>query len=82
LSEWQNYHLAELQEIARNNNIDTQIEKTRVKKDWEGQPKGLLQVLWERGWIDEGQLEKYNWRTMESYVHQYPSKDVPYSNSR
>jgi hypothetical protein len=70
LSEWQNYHLAELQEIARNNNIDTQIEKTRVKKDWEGQPKGLLQVLWERGWIDEGQLEKYNWRTMESYVHQ------------
>ena len=30
-----------------------------MKKGWEGQPKGLLQVLWERGWIDEGQLEKY-----------------------
>jgi hypothetical protein len=33
-----------------------------VKKGWEGHPKGLLQVLCERGWIDEGQLEKY---TME-----------------
>ena len=59
MSEWHQYHLAELQEIARNNNIDPKIEKTRVKKGWEGQPKGLLQVLWERGWIDEGQLEKY-----------------------
>ena len=45
---WQ-YRLAELQEIARNNNIDPKIEKTSVKKGWEGQPIGLLQVLWERG---------------------------------
>ena len=59
LSERRNYRLAELQEIARKNNIDTKVEKTRVKKGWEGQPKGLLQVLWERGWIDQGQLEKY-----------------------
>jgi hypothetical protein len=35
------------------------LKKTRSKKGWEGQPKGLLQVLWERGWIDKGQLEKY-----------------------
>ena len=59
LSERRQYHLAELQQIATNHNIDTKIQKTRVKKGWEGQPKGLLQVLWERGWIDEGQLEKY-----------------------
>jgi hypothetical protein len=51
-----------LQQLATNHNIDTKIQKTRVKKGWEGQPKGLLQVLWERGWINEGQLEKY---TME-----------------
>jgi hypothetical protein len=62
LSERRKYRLAELQQIATNHNIDTKIQKTRVKKGWEGQPKGLLQVLWERGWIDEGQLEKY---TME-----------------
>jgi hypothetical protein len=39
--------------LARNNNVDLKIEKTREKKGWDGQPKGLLQVLWERGWIDE-----------------------------
>jgi len=59
LSDRRQYRLAELQEIARLNNIDPKIEKTRRQKGWEGQPKGLLQVLWERGWIDEGQLEKY-----------------------
>jgi hypothetical protein len=59
LNDRRNYRLAELQEIARSHNIDTKIEKTRVKKGWEGQPKGLLQVLWERGWIDEGRLDRY-----------------------
>jgi hypothetical protein len=24
-----------------------------------GSAKGLLQVLWEQGWINEGQLERY-----------------------
>jgi hypothetical protein len=46
--------VCELQQIARNHNIDPKSEKPRVKKGWEGQPKGPLQVLWERGWIDEG----------------------------
>ena len=32
LSEWHQYHLAELQEIVKNNNIETEIEKTRIKK--------------------------------------------------
>jgi hypothetical protein len=53
------YKLTELQELAIANNIDTKKEITREKKGWEGQPKGLLQVLWERGWIDEGNLDKY-----------------------
>ncbi len=33
--------------------------RTREKKGWEGRPKGLLQVLWERGWIDEAQRDTY-----------------------
>jgi hypothetical protein len=53
------YRLTELQELARANNIDAKIIRTREKKGWQGQSKGLLQVLWERGWIDEGQIEKY-----------------------
>jgi hypothetical protein len=59
LNERRQYRLNELQELAKNNNVDTKTERVREKKGWEGQPKGLLQVLWERGWIDVSQLEKY-----------------------
>ena len=59
LNDRRQYRLAELQEIARNNNLDPKTERTRERKGWEGHPKGLMQVLWERGWIDENQIEKY-----------------------
>jgi hypothetical protein len=60
LNDQRKYRLAEeLEEFARKNNIDLKIEKTRDKRGWEGHPKGLSQALWVRGWIDEGQLEKY-----------------------
>ncbi|KAI2497133.1 hypothetical protein MHU86_17394 [Fragilaria crotonensis] len=53
------YRLLELQELARTHGIDVKIIKTREKKGWQGQAKGLLQVLWERGWIDVGNLDRY-----------------------
>jgi hypothetical protein len=59
LSDRRQYRLAELQEIARDNNLDPKTERTRERKGWMGQPKGLMQVLWERGWIDEDHIEKY-----------------------
>jgi hypothetical protein len=59
LNERRNYRLVELQQIARDKNLETRIERTRDKKGWIGQPKGLLQVLWEHGWIDEQQIDKY-----------------------
>jgi hypothetical protein len=31
----------------------------KIQLGWEGQLKGMLQVLWERGWIDENNLVKY-----------------------
>ena len=49
----------ELQELAKTNNVDIKIIQTQEKKGWQGQPKGLVQVLWERGWIDEANFEKY-----------------------
>jgi hypothetical protein len=39
--------------------LDPKVERTREKKGWIGQPKGLMQVLWERGWIDENNIDKY-----------------------
>jgi hypothetical protein len=34
-------------------NIPTQYQEKEIKEGWEGKAKGMLQVLWERGWIDE-----------------------------
>ena len=53
------YRLKELQVLATERNLNTQIERIRERKGWEGQPKGLLHTLWERGWIDVNNLEKY-----------------------
>jgi hypothetical protein len=30
-----------------------------MKEGWVGKQEGLLQVLWERGWIDESSLQEY-----------------------
>jgi hypothetical protein len=56
------YRLKELQQLATEKNIETQVVQIREKKGWEGKQKGLLHTLWERGWIDESNLDKY---TME-----------------
>jgi hypothetical protein len=38
--------------------IDTQKRVThRLVTGWEGKGKGLLQILWERGWIDESMVK-------------------------
>jgi len=63
LSHRRNYRLTELQEFARTHGIEAKTVRTREKKGWENQPKGLMQVLWERGWIDESQLDKYTMET-------------------
>ena len=59
LNAQRSYRLLELQELARMHGVDVKIINVRVKIGWQGQTKGLLQVLWERGWIDEGNLERY-----------------------
>ena len=44
----------ELQQFAENHGVIITKHQTRkIKvKGWLGQPKGLKQVLWERGWLD------------------------------
>ena len=58
LQQQQSYSKKELQEYARSNNVDLFVQRETVVPGWQGQPKGLLQVLWERGLVDES-LEKY-----------------------
>ncbi len=52
------YTKKELQEFARIRGINLFEEKEQIIVRWQGQPKGLLQVLWERGLILEHLLEK------------------------
>ena len=49
-------------EKARLKGLATTKRNSRIIEGWEGKAKGLLQVLWERGWIDESQLEMYTKR--------------------
>jgi hypothetical protein len=43
----------ELQQFATNNGVSIHVNKDDIIQGWEGKPKGLLQVLWERGFLDE-----------------------------
>jgi len=44
--------LKEMQEIASSRNIPLTIEEDDVVEGWLGKPKGLRQILWERGLLD------------------------------
>jgi hypothetical protein len=59
LQQQRGYTKKELQAIARQNDINLYERKEKIAPGWEGQPKGLLQVLWERGLIEKECLDKY-----------------------
>jgi hypothetical protein len=52
----------DLQLYATENDISLTINRAKVKQGWMNKPKGLLQVLWERGFIDEKNLKQYTTR--------------------
>jgi len=49
-----------MEKLAADNKIELTSRVEIVKEGWMGKPKGLLQVLWERGWIDENNLNEYS----------------------
>jgi len=51
--------LEELKEICKQKNISTKVFIKEKESGWLAKPKGLFQVLWERGWIDESNLSQY-----------------------
>jgi hypothetical protein len=53
------YRKPELLETANRLQIPTTVSECKMVEGWAGKSKGLLQVLWETGWIDEFQLAKY-----------------------
>ena len=59
LPQQRNFTRRDLQEFAKRQNINVSQEKQQILTGWQGEPKGLLQVLWERGLIDEPSLENF-----------------------
>ena len=52
--------LCDLQQKAKALLIDIEhVETSKIRKGWERKGKGLLQVLWERGFIDKSKLKQY-----------------------
>jgi hypothetical protein len=48
----QRYLKEDLVALCDPRSICTTVEEQKVKEGWLEKPKGMLQVLWERGWID------------------------------
>jgi hypothetical protein len=59
LQQHRGYTRKDLQELARNNGIEITEQKEVINPGWQDKPKGLLQVLWERGLIKSAELDKY-----------------------
>ena len=39
-------------ELCKQNNVPHKVSTKTIKEGWHGKPKGMLQILWERGFID------------------------------
>ena len=48
----QRYLKDDLIALCGQRNTSVMVEECEVKEGWLGRPKGMLQILWERGWID------------------------------
>jgi hypothetical protein len=51
--------MTNIKHLCTQQGIPVEIEVTKIQHGWEGSTKGILQVLWERGFIDEKNLKHY-----------------------
>ena len=66
----------ELERLAGEHGVELTSEVEVIEEGWCGKPKGLLQVLWERGWIDEKNVSEYSLKGKE-YQKDSDSKILP-----
>ena len=63
--------ISSLQTAARNNGIPIEETMPKIIEGWEGKPKGLLHVLWERGWIDNMDNKAYQKYTISGRKNEF-----------
>ena len=51
--------LKALKKLCDQNGMPTSEYIPKIQQGWVGKQKGLLQILWERGWVDISRLGKY-----------------------
>jgi hypothetical protein len=61
------YTKQQLEILAVELSINLEHEVDEIKEGWYGKPKGLFQVLWERGWIDP--TKRYSDYSLDGKVH-------------
>ena len=49
----------ELQELCQSNNIPITSNEDIILEGWVNKPKGAIQILFERGWLDPNLLHHY-----------------------
>ena len=50
---------AALTDLALQHNLPLTVTTAKVDEGWVGKAKGMFQVLWERGWVDETRWKDY-----------------------
>ena len=72
IKDLKNKNIQDIKTIATGLGIHLQYDYEETKdKGWVGQPKGLLQVLWERGWIDDKQENVMKYYTITGSKDRY-----------
>ena len=57
-----------IEQLAKEYGILLTCSVEVVEEGWLGKPKGLLQVLWERGWVDENRVSEYSLKGTKNQI--------------
>ena len=66
-----NYSIKQLEQYANNYNLPVETNEEVIRPGWVGATKGLLQVLWERGFVKEEEWRKYTLEGRKSWKDEH-----------
>ena len=73
-------NLDEVQKLATNLNIPTKTTSKKILEGWVGKPKGMMQVLWERGFLNPSKSSNELMRLYRFKKDKQTKQDIPGSS--
>jgi len=74
-----NMRVKDLQEKAAALSIEIErVVTSKIQKGWHGKPKEMLQVMWERGFVDESKLQCYKIKVLDDSGEIVPQFSLEY----